>query len=84
MFFQTKNLDNKKVFDIVSNDFRYAKALDSFGIDFYNNYDFTIKEICKEKGLSSGSIHGYRIAMDESFDLDINTLKSSPINLVNE
>ena len=84
MFFQTKNLDNKKVFDIVSNDFRYAKALDSFGIDFYNNYDFTIKEICKEKGLSSGSIHGYRIAMDESFDLDLNTLKSSPINLVIE
>ena len=45
MFFQTKNLDNKKVYDIVSNDFRYAKALDSSGIDFSNNYDFTIKEI---------------------------------------
>ena len=34
MFFQTENLDNIKVFDIVSNDFRYAKALNSFGIDF--------------------------------------------------
>ena len=83
MFFETKNLDNKKVFDVISSDFRYAKALDSFGIDFYNKYDFTIKEICREKGLSVSSVHGYRLAMDESFDLDFNTLKSSPLNLVN-
>ena len=84
MFFETKNLDNKKVFDVISSDFRYAKALDSFGIDFYNKYDFTIKEICREKGLSVSSVHGYRLAMDESFDLDFNTLKSSPLNLVIE
>lgn len=84
MFFETKDLDNKKVFDVVSDDFRYAKALNSFGIDFYKNYNHTIREICNKKGLSSDSIHGYRIAMDESFDLDITTLKSSPINLLIE
>ena len=84
MFFETKNLDNTKVFDIISNDFRYAKALNSFGIDFYDHYDLTINEICKEKGLSSNSIYGYRVAMDESFDLDLKTLESSPLNLVIE
>ena len=84
MFFQTKNLDNISVFDVVSDDFKYAKALNSFGIDFYKHYDLTIDQICKEKGLSSNSIHGYRVAMDETFDLDIKTLESSPLNLVIE
>ena len=84
MFFQTKNLDNISVFDVVSDDFKYAKALNSFGIDFYKHYDLTIDQICKEKGLSSNSIHGYRFAMDETFDLDIKTLESSPLNLVIE
>ena len=84
MFFQTKNLDNTRVFDVVSNDFKYAKALNSFGIDFYKHYDLTIGQICKEKGLSSNSIHGYRVAMDETFDLDVKTLESSPLNLVIE
>ena len=84
MFFQTKNLDNTRVFDIVSNDFKYAKALNSFGIDFYKHYDLTIDQICKKKGLSSNSIHGYRVAMDETFDLDVRTLESSPLNLVIE
>ena len=84
MFFETKNMDNSKVFDIISNDFKYAKVLDSFGINFYDHYDNTIDQICKRKGLSSSSIHGYRVAMDESFDLDLKTLESSPINLVIE
>ena len=84
MFFQTKYLDNTRVFDIVSNDFKYAKALNSFGIDFYKHYDLTIDQICKKKGLSSNSIHGYRVAMDETFDLDVKTLESSPLNLVIE
>ena len=42
MFFETKNLDNTKVFDIISNDLIYAKSLNSFGIDFYAHYDLTI------------------------------------------
>ena len=39
MFLETKNLEEKKVFDLVSDDFRYAKALDSFGIDFFHHYN---------------------------------------------
>tara|TARA_B100000902_G_scaffold399523_1_gene470792 strand:- start:2685 stop:3446 length:762 start_codon:yes stop_codon:yes gene_type:complete len=84
MFLETKNLGNKKVFDLVSDDFRYAKALDSFGIDFYRHYNSKIEDICIENNLDKDSLFGYRISMDESFDLDFNTLKSSPINLVIE
>ncbi len=84
MFLETKNLGNKKVFDLVSDDFRYAKALDSFGIDFYRHYNSKIEDICLENNLDKDSLFGYRISMDESFDLDFNTLKSSPINLVIE
>jgi regulator of cell morphogenesis and NO signaling len=77
-------LGNKKVFDLVSDDFRYAKALDSFGIDFYRHYNSKIEDICIENNLDKDSLFGYRISMDESFDLDFKTLKSSPINLVIE
>ncbi|MBV20487.1 MAG: hypothetical protein CL870_05250 [Cytophagia bacterium] len=84
MFLETKNLGNKKVFDLVSDDFRYAKALDSFGIDFYRHYNSKIEDICLENNLDKDSLFGYRISMDESFDLDFKTLKSSPINLVIE
>ena len=51
MFLETKNLGEKKVFDLVSDDFRYAKALDSFGIDFFHHYNSTIKDICLENDL---------------------------------
>ena len=84
MFLETKNLGDKKVFDLVSDDFRYAKALDSFGIDFFHHYNSTLKDICLENNLDKNSLVGYRISMDESFDLDLETLKSSPINLVIE
>ena len=84
MFLETKNLGEKKVFDLVSDDFRYAKALDSFGIDFFHHYNSTIKDICLENDLDKNSLVGYRLSMDESFDLDLETLKSSPINLVIE
>ena len=84
MFLETKNLGDKKVFDLVSDDFRYAKALDSFGIDFFLHYNSTLKDICLENDLDKNSLVGYRISMDESFDLDLETLKSSPINLVIE
>ena len=84
MFLETKNLGDKKVFDLVSDDFRYAKALDSFGIDFFLHYNSTLKDICLENDLDKNSLVGYRISMDESFDLDLETLNSSPINLVIE
>jgi len=84
MFLKIKNVENRSVFDIVQEDFKYAKALDTFGIEFYNHYNHTINEICLKKGINKGSLVGYRISLDESFDLDFDTLQKSPINLVIE
>ena len=84
MFLKIKNVENKSVFDIVQEDFKYAKALDTFGIEFYNHYNQTINEVCLKKGIDKNSLLGYRISLDESFDLDFEKLKTSPINLVIE
>ena len=84
MFLKTKNMENKSVFDLVENDFKYAKALNSFGIEFYNHYNSTLNDICSKRGVNKESLVGYRISLDESFDIDIATLNESPINLVIE
>ena len=84
MFLKTKNMENKSVFDLVQNDFKYAKALNSFGIEFYNHYNSTLNDICTKRGVNKESLVGYRISLDESFDIDIATLNESPINLVIE
>ena len=84
MFVQNSNLKNKKISDIVGNDYRYAKALDSFGVDFYKYSDYQIEDICKIKGFKKESLIGYRISLDESFDLEHDSLKSCPLNLVVE
>lgn len=84
MFLKTKNMENKSVFDLVKSDFKYAKALDSFGIEFYNHYNVTLGDICSQRGVNKESLVGYRISLDESFDIDTATLNNSPINLVIE
>ena len=84
MFLETKNMENKSVFDLVQNDFKYAKALNSFWIEFYNHYNSTFGEICSKIGVNKDSLLGYRISLDESFDIDIETLNGSRINLVIE
>ncbi len=77
-------MENKSVFDLVQNDFKYAKALNSFGIEFYKYYNSTLSELCSKRGLNKESLVGYRISLDESFDIDTATLNESPINLVIE
>ena len=84
MFLITKNMENKSVFDLVKSDFKYAKALDSFGIEFYNHYNVKLGDICSQRGVNKESLVGYRISLDESFDIDTATLNNSPINLVIE
>tara|TARA_B110000014_G_scaffold32963_1_gene20798 strand:- start:425 stop:1186 length:762 start_codon:yes stop_codon:yes gene_type:complete len=84
MFLEKNILSDQTVSDIVSKDYRYAKALDSFGVDFYKYFDYQIEDLCKIKGFEKESLIGYRISLDESFDLEYKTLKSCPINLVIE
>ena len=84
MFLKTKNVENNLVYNLVDKDFRFAKALDTFGVNFYNCSNLTINEVCKIKGIDINSLFGYRISLDENFDLDFDTLKTSPLSLVIE
>ena len=84
MFLKTKNVENQRIYNVVDKDFRYAKVLDSFGINFYQYPNLTINQVCKIKGVDKDSLVGYRLSLEESFDIDFETLKTSPINLVIE
>tara|TARA_B100000886_G_scaffold339773_1_gene306278 strand:+ start:1414 stop:2175 length:762 start_codon:yes stop_codon:yes gene_type:complete len=84
MFLKTKNVENQRIYNLVDKDFRYAKVLDSFGINFYQYPELTINQVCKIKDVNMDLLLGYRLSLDESFELDFETLKTSPINLVIE
>ena len=84
MFLKSENVENEKICNVVEKDFRYAKVLDSFGINFYKHPNLTINQICNIRGIDTSSLLGYRLSLDESFELDIDTLKTSPLNLVIE
>ena len=70
MLSSPSNLNNKKVFDLIYDDYQFAKVLSSFGIDFYNHYDDTLSDLCISKGISSDKLFGYRNSLQESFAFD--------------
>ena len=84
MLLNSKYLNKKKVFDLIHDDYHYAKVLNSFGIDFYKHYDENLNDLCESKGISFGKLLGYRNSLHESNSLAHEYLKSSPINLVIE
>ena len=84
MLQNSKYLNKKKVFDLIHDDYHYAKVLNSFGIDFYKHYDENLNDLCVSKGISFGKLLGYRNSLHESNSLAHEYLKSSPINLVIE
>ena len=84
MFLDSKDLKSKKIFDLVQDDYQYAKVLNSFGIDFYNHYNDNLLELCISKGISSSKLLGYRKSINETFDFEKDVLLSTPINLVIE
>ena len=84
MLLNSKYLNKKKVFDLIHDDYHYAKVLNSFGIDFYKHYDENLNDLCESKGISFGKLLGYRNSLHESSSLAHEYLKSSAINLVIE
>ena len=54
MLLNSKYLNKKKVFDLIHDDYHYAKVLNSFGIDFYKHYDENLNDLCESKGISFG------------------------------
>ena len=47
MFLKTENVENQRIYNLVDKDFRYAKVLDSFGINFYQYPELTINKFAK-------------------------------------
>ena len=45
MLLNSKYLNKKKVFDLIHDDYHYAKVLNSFGIDFYKHYDENLNDL---------------------------------------
>lgn len=84
MLLNHKYLNKKKIFDLIHDDYQYAKVLNSFGIDFYKHYDENLSDLCDSKGISFGKVLGYRSSLHESNLPAYEYLKSSPINLVIE
>ena len=79
MLSSPSNLNNKKVFDLIYDDYQFAKVLSSFGIDFYNHYDDNLSDLCLSKGISSDKLFGYRNSLQESFAFDKDTLRKECI-----
>ena len=84
MLLNSKYLNEKKISDLIHDDYQYAKVLNSFGIDFYKHYDENLIDLCNIKGISFGKVLGYRNSLHESNLLANEYLKSSPVNLVIE
>lgn len=49
-------LENKKITEIVDNNYIYASVLFYFGIEFYNYSDQTLQQVCVQKGLDVQSV----------------------------
>ena len=56
MFLKTENVENQRIYNLVDKDFRYAKVLDSFGINFYQYPELTINQVCQIKGVDKNSL----------------------------
>jgi len=44
-------LSNKKVIDLVDENYIYASILNLFGIEFYQDGHYTLKQVCKDKSI---------------------------------
>ncbi len=74
----------KTVGEVVNENYVYARALHYLGIDFFENPDKQLKEICKERGLKREQVIKTFYEFDSSNRLSFGQLKSYPIELLTE
>ncbi len=78
------DLNNKKISDLVGENYVYAAVLHHFGIQFYDYSEETLQQVCQEKGISMEALtSGLESAVDVE-ELDEITLVGYPIDLVIE
>ncbi len=78
------DLNNKKISDLVGENYVYAAVLHHFGIQFYDYSEETLQQVCQEKGICMEALtSGLESAVDVE-ELDEITLVGYPIDLVIE
>ena len=78
------DLNNKKISDLVGENYVYAAVLHHFGIHFYDYSEETLQQVCQEKGICMEALtSGLESAVDVE-ELDEITLVGYPIDLVIE
>ncbi len=74
----------KTVSEVVNDNYVYARALHYLGIDFFENPDKQLKEICKERGLNRQQVIKTFYEFDSCNRFSFQELKSYPIELLTE
>ncbi len=75
-------LYNKKIIDIVNQDYTSAAVLYYFGIDFCQDADLTLEEVCRVKNITLESVMD-RLQKPAHASLSIDTvLKETPLHLL--
>lgn len=78
------NLNQKKISDLVGENYLYASVLHYFGIQFYNYSEQTLHQVCQKKGISvEALINGLESAVQVD-DSDEVALVGYPVELVTE
>lgn len=78
------DINNKKISDIVGENYVYASVLHHFGIQFYNYSEQTLQQVCQQKGICMDTlVSGLESAVDVE-ELDEVALVGYPIDLVIE
>lgn len=74
----------KTIRDVVDENYVYARALHYLGIEFFENPDQKLKEICAEKKLKRQQVIKSFYAFDSNYRLSFKQLEAYPIELLTE
>jgi regulator of cell morphogenesis and NO signaling len=78
------DLNQKKISEIVDENYVYASVLHHFGIQFYDYSEQTLNQVCREKGISMDVlIHSLESAVENTKPEEV-ALVSYPVELVIE
>jgi regulator of cell morphogenesis and NO signaling len=76
-----KNLVNKKINDLVSEDYVFGYVLHYFGISFYDYPENTLEEVCNQRGLEMSQVQRELESIHKP-SLTRHTLISYPVDLI--
>lgn len=75
---------NKRISEIVDENYAYASVLYYFGIKFYDYDEKTLEQVCREKGLDAVQVINSLESVTEDFEEDNPALSALPVDVVLE